>query len=31
VFHSHDYGFLEEFKRYFDIGVFHTHTAWLGS
>ncbi len=29
VFHSHDYGFLGEFKRYFDIGVFHTHTAWL--
>ncbi|MGZ5028694.1 MAG: glycosyltransferase family 2 protein [Methylobacter sp.] len=29
VFHSHDYGFWEEFKRYFDIGVFHTHAAWL--
>jgi len=29
VFHSHDYGFLDEFKRYFDIGVFHTHTPWL--
>ncbi|MGZ4979505.1 MAG: glycosyltransferase family 2 protein [Methylobacter sp.] len=29
VFHSHDYGFLEEFRRYFDIGVFHTNTAWL--
>ena len=29
VFHSHDYSFLDEFKRYFDIGVFHTHTAWL--
>jgi rhamnosyltransferase len=29
VFHSHDYSFLAEFKRYFDIGVFHTHTAWL--
>jgi rhamnosyltransferase len=29
VYHSHDYGFLDEFKRYFDIGVFHTHTAWL--
>ena len=29
VFHSHDYGFLEEFKRYFDIGVFHTQTSWL--
>lgn len=29
VFHSHDYSFLDEFKRYFDIGVFHTHTPWL--
>ncbi len=29
VFHSHDYSFLDEFKRYFDIGVFHTHTTWL--
>jgi len=29
VFHSHDYSFLDEFKRYFDIGVFHSHTAWL--
>lgn len=29
VFHSHDYGFKEEFKRYFDIGVFHAHTPWL--
>ncbi|GAB3732834.1 glycosyltransferase family 2 protein [Spirosoma lituiforme] len=23
VFHSHDYSVVEEFKRYFDIGVFH--------
>ncbi len=23
VFHSHDYTIVEEFKRYFDIGVFH--------
>lgn len=29
VFHSHDYSFLDEFKRYFDIGVFHNSTAWL--
>jgi len=29
VFHSHDYGFLEEFRRYFDIGVFHARTLWL--
>jgi rhamnosyltransferase len=29
VYHSHDYSFLDEFKRYFDIGVFHTNTSWL--
>lgn len=29
VFHSHDYGFAEEFRRYFDIGVFHANTPWL--
>ena len=29
VFHSHDYSFLDEFKRYFDIGVFHTCSSWL--
>ncbi len=29
VFHSHDYNFRDEFKRYFDIGVFHTTTSWL--
>jgi len=29
VFHSHDYGFADEFRRYFDIGVFHQHTPWL--
>lgn len=29
VYHSHDYGFQDEFKRYFDIGVFHTQSAWL--
>jgi len=29
VFHSHDYSFKDEFKRYFDIGVFHAQTAWL--
>ena len=28
VYHSHDYGFLDEFKRYFDIGVFHSSTDW---
>jgi len=29
VFHSHDYNFITEFKRYFDIGVFHAQTPWL--
>ena len=29
VFHSHNYGYTEEFRRYFDIGVFHTRTPWL--
>lgn len=29
VFHSHDYSLKEEFKRYFDIGVFHAQTPWL--
>jgi len=29
VHHSHDYGFIDEFKRYFDIGVFHAHFRWL--
>ncbi|NBA78616.1 glycosyltransferase [Emticicia sp. ODNR4P] len=29
VYHSHDYSIKEEFKRYFDIGVFHTHQDWM--
>ncbi len=29
VHHSHDYGFREEFRRYFDIGVFHARTPWM--
>lgn len=29
VFHSHDYGYAEEFRRYFDIGVFHAREPWL--
>jgi len=29
VRHSHDYGYLDEFKRYFDIGVFHARSPWL--
>ncbi|MGM9476201.1 glycosyltransferase family 2 protein [Pedobacter sp. GSP4] len=29
VYHSHDYTTKEEFKRYFDIGVFHSTNDWL--
>lgn len=29
VFHSHDYSAKEEFKRYFDIGVFHADNTWI--
>lgn len=29
VFHSHDYTMLQEFKRYFDIGVFHKREEWI--
>lgn len=29
VFHSHGYGFIEEFRRYFDIGVFHARESWI--
>ena len=29
VHHSHDYGYFEEFRRYFDIGVFHARSSWL--
>ena len=29
VCHSHDYHCLDEFKRYFDIGVFHARSSWL--
>lgn len=29
VYHSHDYGIVEEFRRYFDIGVFHAREAWI--
>ncbi len=29
VFHSHNYTLMEEFKRYFDIGVFHTRQDWI--
>jgi len=29
VHHSHDYGMLQEFRRYFDIGVMHVREPWL--
>lgn len=29
VFHSHSYTVMEEFKRYFDIGVFHQMENWI--
>ncbi len=29
VYHSHDYSLKEEFKRYFDIGVFHSSNSWI--
>lgn len=29
VYHSHDYTIKQEFKRYFDIGVFHRREKWI--
>jgi glycosyltransferase, group 2 family len=29
VYHSHDYTIFQEFKRYFDIGVFHAREPWI--
>jgi len=29
VYHSHSYNVIEEFKRYFDIGVFHKREKWI--
>lgn len=29
VFHSHHYDFAQDFRRYFDIGVFHSRNPWL--
>lgn len=29
VYHSHDYTIWQEFKRYFDFGVFHAREKWL--
>lgn len=29
AYHSHNYTAIEEFKRYFDTGVFHARSPWL--
>ena len=29
VFHSHNYTICQDFKRYFDMGVFHKNEDWL--
>ncbi|MBD9414958.1 glycosyltransferase family 2 protein [Pseudomonas sp. PDM16] len=29
VYHSHDYRIVEEFRRYFDIGVFYGRESWI--
>lgn len=29
VYHSHSYTLIEEFKRYFDTGVFHKQNQWI--
>lgn len=29
VFHSHNYTVMQEFRRYFDTGVFHARSPWL--
>ncbi len=29
VYHSHNYKITQEFKRYFDIGVFHAMNPWI--
>lgn len=29
VWHSHDYSIAEEFRRYFDIGVFYSRERWI--
>jgi len=29
VYHSHNYSILQEAKRYFDIGVFHSKEQWI--
>ena len=27
--HSHNYTFMQEFRRYFDMGVFHRNEPWI--
>ncbi|WP_081985291.1 glycosyltransferase family 2 protein [Sphingomonas sp. 35-24ZXX] len=29
VVHSHGYSIIEDFRRYFDVGVFHARNTWL--
>jgi rhamnosyltransferase len=29
VHHSHNYSLVQEFRRYFDTGVFHARSPWL--
>lgn len=29
AYHSHNYSMMEEFRRYFDIGVFHSRERWF--
>ena len=29
VYHSHNHTYMEEFRRYFDIGVFHSNEYWI--
>lgn len=29
VRHSHNYSYMQEFRRYFDIGVFHSRESWI--
>ena len=29
VFHSHNYAIYQDFRRYFDMGVFHRNENWL--
>ena len=31
VYHSHNYTIRQEFRRYFDIGVFHARESWIRS